>query len=232
MQPRVFVFVFLALASAACHRTAPAAPPAAPTTRPAPTATAPPAAAPIVQPGAPGSAARVVTSGKAADLSRVGFTAADVQFMQGMIGHHAQAVEMVALLDQNSSDPDMKKLGLRISVSQADEIGMMKKWLQARGQEVPMEHMHHDGHDMGLMPGMLTTAEMATLASAKGREFDRLFLEGMIKHHGGALTMVKDLLATSGAAQESEMFAFASDVDSDQRMEIERMAAMLKERQK
>jgi uncharacterized protein (DUF305 family) len=125
----------------------------------------------------------------------------------------------------------MRKLGLRIEVSQADEIKMMQHWLQARGQEVPGPHAMHM-HGATLMPGMLTPEEMQRLAEAKGPEFDRLFLEGMIKHHGGALTMVHDLFATAGAGQESEIFGFASDVDADQRMEIDRMDAMLKELQK
>jgi uncharacterized protein (DUF305 family) len=118
-------------------------------------------------------------------------------------------------------------------VSQADEIEMMQEWLAGRGQALPDPHAHHRGG--ALMPGMLTAAEMERLAAAKGPEFDRLFLELMIKHHDGALIMVKELFATPGAGQESEVFAFASDVEADQRMEIERMGAMLamlKERQK
>ncbi len=186
---------------------------------------------PIVQPGAPGEATKVLGSGKTNALAGPGFTAADVSFMQGMIGHHAQALEMTNLLVARSTDADMKKLAERIELSQADEIRMMKQWLSARGQPVPAEHAHHaDG--ARLMPGMLTRDEMARLAAAKGPEFDRLFLEHMIRHHIGALTMVKELFATAGAGQESEMFAFASDVDADQRMEIDRMGAMLKERQK
>ena len=197
-----------------------------------PGATETTAEAPIVQPGAPGQETRVVSATQAVDLSRVRHTAADVRFMQGMIGHHAQAVEMVELLKTRSASDDMKKLGLRIEVSQLDEIKMMQGWLQQRGQQLPDPHAHHRGG--ALMPGMLTAEEMARLAAAKGAEFDRLFLEGMIKHHAGALTMVQELFASPGAAQESEIFAFASDVDADQRMEIDRMGAMLaaiKERQ-
>ena len=151
--------------------------------------------------------------------------------MQGMIGHHAQALEMTELLRSRTSSEDMRKLALRIEVSQADEIKMMQRWLEVRGQEVPGLHALHM-HGATLMPGMLTPEEMDRLAQAKGAEFDRLFLEGMIKHHGGALIMVTDLFSTFGAGQESEIFAFASDVDADQRMEIDRMGAMLKERQK
>jgi uncharacterized protein (DUF305 family) len=183
---------------------------------------------PIVQPGAPGESSKVITADKAADLSHLQATPADVRFMQGMIGHHAQAVEMTDLLATRTQSEDMRKLAQRISLSQVDEIKMMKHWLEVRGQDVPSEHAHHM-HGATLMPGMLTQEEMARLAAAKGPEFDRLFLEGMIKHHGGALTMVKELFETPGAAQDSEIFAFASDVDADQRMEIDRMAAMLKE---
>ena len=186
---------------------------------------------PIVQPGAPGEASRTISPAAAIDRSRVPYTNADVRFMQGMIGHHAQALEMTALLATRTTSEDMRKLALRIEVSQADEIKMMQHWLEVRGQQVPGPHAMHE-HGATLMPGMLTADEMGRLAQSNGAEFDRLFLEGMIKHHGGALIMVKDLFATPGAGQESDMFAFASDVEADQRMEIDRMAAMLKERQK
>lgn len=192
---------------------------------------------PIIQPGAPGQSSRVVGADKASDLSRVQYTAADVKFMQGMIHHHAQAVEMVGLLKTRTASEEMRKLGLRIELSQEDEIKMMRRWLQVRGQEAPDEHARHmPGAPlvpmMPMMPGMLTPQEMATLASVKGADFDRLFLEGMIKHHGGALVMVDELFASPGAAQDSEIFAFASDVVADQRAEIDRMGAMLKELQK
>jgi uncharacterized protein (DUF305 family) len=185
----------------------------------------------IIQPGAPGQASRVVDAAAAADLSKVAFTPADVRFMQGMIGHHAQALDMTALVPAQSSSDAIRKLAQRIEISQADEIKMMQEWLIRRGQKVPDQHAHH-APGAPLMPGMLTAEEMARLAQAKGPEFDRLFLEFMIKHHDGALVMVRDLFATPGAAQESEIYAFASDVDADQRMEIERMRAMLKELQK
>jgi uncharacterized protein (DUF305 family) len=134
---------------------------------------------------------------------------------------------------KNSASADMKLLAKRIEVSQADEIKMMQDWLKSRGQPLPDPHAHHQP-GAALMPGMLTQEEMSRLTSAKGTEFDRLFLEGMIKHHVGALTMVKELFSTPGAGQDVEIFAFASDVDADQRMEIDRMGAMLamlKERQ-
>ena len=186
---------------------------------------------PIVQPGAPGESSRVIAADKAADLSQVRYTGADIKFMQGMIRHHAQAVEMVALVPLRTTWDDMKKLALRIDVSQADEIRLMQRWLEVRGQQIPAPHaVHLQGTT--LMPGMLTAEEVSRLADARGAEFDRFFLEGMIKHHGGALIMVEELFSTPGAGQESEIFAFASDVDADQRAEIERMGAMLEELQK
>ena len=185
-----------------------------------------PASPQIIQPGAPGQASRVVDAAAAADVSKVPFTPADVRFMQGMIGHHAQALDMTALVATRSSSDAIRKLAQRIELSQADEIKMMQEWLTGRGQKVPDQHAHH-APGATLMPGMLTAEEMARLAQAKGPEFDRLFLEFMIKHHEGALTMVQDLFAQPGAGQESDVFAFASDVDADQRMEIDRMRAAL-----
>ena len=149
-------------------------------------------APPIVQPGAPGQASRTISAQKATDLSQVQFSPADVQFMQGMIGHHAQALEMAALLPERTRRDDMRLLAKRIEVSQADEIQMMQRWLEARGQQVPGPHAHH-APGAPLMPGMLTPADMARLSDARGDAFDRLFLELMIKHHEGALTMVKEL---------------------------------------
>ena len=151
--------------------------------------------------------------------------------MQGMIGHHAQAVDMVALVPQRTSSDDVRRLALRIDVSQKDEMNMMREWLRARGQQLPDPRAHNM---MGatLMPGMLTSEEMAQLAAATGAAFDRLFLEGMIRHHGGAITMVHDLFATEGAGQTPEIYSYASDVDADQRMEIDRMGSLLKELQK
>ncbi|MGE0814696.1 MAG: DUF305 domain-containing protein [Vicinamibacterales bacterium] len=184
-----------------------------------------PAGAPIVQPGAPGQPNRVITEQAATDLSKVQATPADVKFMQGMIGHHAQALEMTALIPDRTARPEMKLLGQRISISQADEIEMMKTWLRRRGQEIPSEHAHH--MPGGMMPGMLTDEQMAALAAATGEKFDELFLTGMIQHHEGALTMVDELFKTPGAGQEGDINAFAADVDSDQRMEINRMRALL-----
>jgi uncharacterized protein (DUF305 family) len=149
--------------------------------------------------------------------------------------HHAQAVEMTALIESHTENKDVRSLGARISRSQADEIKFMKRWLASRGQ--PTSHAMHDMSDMNmshesmaLMPGMLTPEQMEALRKARGAEFDRLFLTGMIQHHGGALTMVKDLFDTAGAGQDAELFNFATDVDSGQRAEIRIMQGMLEKK--
>jgi uncharacterized protein (DUF305 family) len=182
----------------------------------------------LVQPGAPGQPTRETTAEQSVALARVPHTAADVRFMQGMISHHSQALEMTALLATRTMRPEMKLLARRIDDSQTDEIAFMERWLEARGETSPGAHAHHLP-GAALMPGMLTPEELQRLAAARGGEFDRLFLELMIKHHEGALFMVGELFATPGAAQETEIFAFASDVDADQRIEIRRMSALLQE---
>ena len=151
--------------------------------------------------------------------------------MQRMIGHHAQAVEMTALVPSRTARQDMQLLSRRLEASQADEIRFMGEWLQSHGQPVPDAHAHHALTPSELMPGMLLPEEMVRLTAASGAEFDRLFLEGMIKHHEGALVMVQQLLATPASGQEAEIFAFAADVEADQRIEIERMRGMLDARQ-
>lgn len=149
--------------------------------------------------------------------------------------HHAQAVEMTALIEAQTQNPEVKSLGARISSSQSEEIKFMKRWLVSRGQSLTettqnTHHMNHQnmphGHTM-MMPGMLTSEQMEALRKAQGEEFDQLFLAGMIQHHGGALTMVKDLFDTAGAGQDAELFNFATDVDSGQRAEIRIMQNML-----
>jgi len=169
------------------------------------------------------------------------YTAADVRFMQGMIGHHAQALAMTALIPTRSSRQDIRMLGQRITVSQKDEIAMMQQWLRDRHQQVPARDAQPGGQTMAgnsmnmpgmalsdtLMPGMLTSEQLAELAKTTGDEFDKLFLADMIRHHEGALVMVKSLLGTTGSGQEAEVFRFASEVDSDQRAEIARMNALL-----
>ena len=155
--------------------------------------------------------------------------------MQGMIMHHAQAVEMTALIPSHTENKDVRSLGARISSSQSDEIKFMKRWLAARGEPISMsmpgmKNMDISGHPMALMPGMLTPEQMEALRKAKGNEFDHLFLTGMIQHHNGALTMVKDLFNTAGAGQDAELFNFATDVDSGQRAEIRIMQGMLEKK--
>ncbi len=181
---------------------------------------------PLVQPGAPGQPSRVITAATAVDLSGVQHTVADVRFMQGMIGHHAQALDMTAWVPTRSSREDMRLLALRITLSQEDEIKMMEGWLEVRDEEVPGVHDHNEP-GATLMPGMLTAEEMSRLEEATGAAFDRLFLEFMIQHHEGALIMVDGLYATAGAGQESIISAFASDVVADQRAEMDRMTGLL-----
>jgi uncharacterized protein (DUF305 family) len=179
-------------------------------------------------------AALVLSAGTAAGQGATpGHTPADVRFMREMIGHHAQALEMAALVPERAARPDLRLLAERITVSQQDEIAMMQAWLRAHGEAVPADahaghHAHHAaGADSAAMPGMATPEEMARLAAARGAEFDRLFLELMIRHHEGALVMVRELFATPGAGQESQIYSVASEVDADQRMEIDRMRSML-----
>lgn len=155
--------------------------------------------------------------------------------MQGMIMHHAQAVEMTALISSHTENKDLRSLGARISSSQSSEINFMKRWLAARGEPISMpmpkmNGMDMSNHPMALMPGMLTPEQMEALRKAKGSEFDHLFLTGMIQHHNGALAMVKDLFDTAGAGQDAELFNFATDVDTGQRAEIRIMQGMLEKK--
>lgn len=192
----------------------------------------------IVQPGAPGQPTKVLpanTTGKLPPRSPK-----DVEFMQGMIMHHAQAVEMSALIEARTENKEVRLLGARISHSQSDEMNFMRKWLENRGESVSMPMPNHSGHkmpghkmsnhksdDQMMMPGMLSSEQMEALKNAKGADFDKLFLKGMIQHHKGALTMVDELFKTSGAGQDAELFNFATDVDSGQRSEIRIMETML-----
>lgn len=185
--------------------------------------------------------ARVAT----ADSVRHSHTAGDVAFMQGMIHHHAQALVMSAMAPTHGASPELQTLAARIINGQRDEIARMQEWLRDRGERVPRvapsgemmhesptEHGDHPaGHEpMGLMPGMLTPAQMAELDAARGFEFDLLFLTRMIMHHEGALTMVEELFATYGAGQGEAIFRLAADIDADQRSDIERMRTMLRAR--
>jgi uncharacterized protein (DUF305 family) len=193
-------------------------------TQPAP---ARPAEAVTVQAGAPGAESRVLTTDEANRLPKPPHTAADVAFMQGMIPHHQQALEMTALVTERTENREVRLVALRIALSQQDEINLMKSWLRQRNEPVPGEGEHgaHVGH--GLMPGMLTLEEFAALRASRGPEFDRHFLTLMIKHHEGAVRMVAELFASQGGGQQTEVFQFASDVDVDQQMEISRMRILL-----
>ncbi|MBV8514220.1 MAG: DUF305 domain-containing protein [Acidobacteria bacterium] len=184
----------------------------------------------VVQPGAPGKPTKSLPSDTKATLPPR--SKADVEFMQGMIMHHAQAVEMTALIASHTENKDLRALGARISSSQSDEIKFMKRWLATRGEPLAMDMagmpgMDASGRRMALMPGMLSREQMEALRNAKGAEFDQLFLSGMIQHHNGALTMVKDLFDTAGAGQDAELFNFATDADNTQRAEIKIMQSML-----
>jgi len=154
-----------------------------------------------------------------------GFTVADVQFMQHMIQHHAQALVMAAMVPTHGAGPRLRQLGEKIDISQRDEIARMERWLRDRDQAIPDET---SAHPMD-MPGMLTPEQMARLDAARGEEFERLFLGFMIEHHRGALVMVDELFATPGAGQDSDIFQFATDVDADQRAEIHIMENMLRQ---
>ena len=195
----------------------------------------------IVQPGAPGQETRVLPSTTRAKLPPV--SPKDVEFMQGMIHHHGQAVEMTALIESRTENKEIRLLGARISQSQSDEMNFMKRWLEGRGEKTTMEMPKMDDMDMSkmdgmdmsnhhemLMPGMLPKKQMDALKNAKGAEFDKLFLSGMIQHHKGALEMVEDLFKTAGAGQDAELFNFATDVDSGQRAEIRIMQTLLGEK--
>jgi uncharacterized protein (DUF305 family) len=197
----------------------------------------------VVQPGAPGKPSKTLPASTRATLPPR--SPADVEFMQGMIMHHSQAVEMTALIASHTENKDLRSLGAKISSSQSDEIKFMQRWLAARGEAVSMATsslktstgptqampgMDMAHAPMALMPGMLTPEQMEALRKAKGTEFDRLFLTGMIQHHNGALIMVKDLFDTAGAGQDAELFNFATDVDTGQRAEIKIMQTMLEKK--
>jgi uncharacterized protein (DUF305 family) len=194
--------------------------------------------APIVQPGAPGHDGKILTPETASIAPREP-AEADTKFMQGMIMHHSQAVEMTDMMRTRTHNKELLALGKRISISQTDEMKYMKQWLEDRGQPASMEHGHmgnmkgmdHMDHtkmaSMPLMPGMLTPQQMKALERATGPAFDHLFLTGMIQHHTGALVMVQDLFDTPGAGQDAVLFDFATDVDNTQRAEINIMRGML-----
>jgi uncharacterized protein (DUF305 family) len=176
-----------------------------------------------------------------ADSVRHPYTQADVDFMSHMISHHAQAIVMSGWAPSNGANPSVRTLAERIINAQQDEIASMQQWLRNRGKPVPepalslpngarptgMKMMMNGAEHEMLMPGMLTPDQMQQLEQAKGPEFDRLFLTFMIQHHSGAVSMVKDLFGTNGAARDETVFKFANDVSVDQSTEIARMKRML-----
>lgn len=226
LRPSIAAALAICATAAFCQQ-------ATPTPSPAPA---------IVQPGAPGTSNKTLTSAAAtAGEAPKPPSKADADFMQGMIMHHNQAVEMTELLKTRTKDPAIVELGKKIDVSQTDEMRWMKQWLTDRGLPIsmdPMAGMDMKGMDMKgmdmsmpMMPGMLTPAQMEALRKASGPQFDHLFLTGMIQHHSGALQMVKDLFANPGAGQDPQLFDFANDVDNTQQAEIDIMRHMLEERQ-
>jgi uncharacterized protein (DUF305 family) len=181
----------------------------------------------------PTMSAETRTALATADSAARAFAPADVEFMQGMIPHHAQAVIMAQWAPTHGARADVKRLCERIIAAQSDEIGMMRRWLRERNQEVPdsmsTRHKMKMGgqvHEM-MMPGMLSDEEMAALDKARGSAWDRLFLEGMIRHHRGAISMVETLLSHGNAGHDETVFRFANDVVSDQSAEIIMMLRML-----
>ncbi|MQA89976.1 MAG: DUF305 domain-containing protein [Gemmatimonas sp.] len=167
-----------------------------------------------------------------ADSARTLHTNADVRFMTRMIAHHAQALEVARLAPDRTENSQLRTLAARIINAQSDEIATMQGWLRDRGQPVPSPdtmatHADHGGGDPPAMPGMVTAEQMNSLEQAEGLGFDRLFLSLMIHHHSGAVEMVEELFTTDGAAQDEEVFKFASDAQVDQRTEIDRMERML-----
>lgn len=186
-------------------------------------------------PPAPAQGQAAAIARARADSARLPYTAADIRFMTGMIGHHAQALEMARLAPSHGASPQVQTLAARIINGQQDEIATMQAWLRDRLQPVPEPAAGglHAGHGPGqqsmMMPGMVSHEQMMQLEAARGREFDRLFLTLMIQHHRGAVAMVDELFGTYGAAQDETVFRFASDVQVDQRTEIARMERMLVE---
>jgi len=182
---------------------------------------------PIVQPGAPGQDARDLSADEAIDIADTSYSPDDVQFMQDMIPHHNQAVQMSALVPDRTNLPELRDVAGRIDASQQDEIEFMQQWLRERGEAVPEPTAHsamHTSHDMA---GMASPEDMARLAELEGTEFDRLFLTYMIGHHRGALIMVDELFASYGGAQDDFVFKLANDIGADQTSEIVRMQSML-----
>lgn len=187
----------------------------------------------LFQPGAPGQAGRELSPSQAVKLSRSGYTAQDVRFMQHMILHHAQAIEMVELLRTRGEDHGLRRLAERIALGQSAELALMQDWLEVRGQPAEaaamLSHTDHS-HPAAPMTGMLSESQMQELVAARGGAFDRLFLEGMIQHHLGALEMVDELMAHSDSAEDPVLSDLLSSIVSEQSAEILRMQSMLSAR--
>jgi uncharacterized protein (DUF305 family) len=182
---------------------------------------------PIIQPGAPGEPVQELNAEEAIAIANTSFSPADSQFMQDMIPHHHQAIEMAALVADRTNRPELIDVAGRINASQDDEIRFMQDWLRSRGEPVPDPTAHHAMHTTHTMAGMATPEQMAELAAAEGTAFDRMFLTLMIAHHEGAVRMVEELLELPGSAYDAVLFEFTSDITNDQTAEIERMHALL-----
>ena len=185
------------------------------------------AQAPIIQPGAPGDAARELSAEEAIEIASTSYSPADAQFMRDMVPHHHQALEMAALVADRTNQPELIDVAGRINVSQGDEIEFMQQWLRERGEPVPDPTAHEAMHTTHTMAGMATPEQMAELAASEGTDFDRLFLSLMITHHDGAVTMVEELLEQPGAAFDPVLFDFTTDITNGQTAEIERMNVLL-----
>ena len=188
--------------------------------------------APIVQPGAPGEMSQLLTPVEAVAITDTSYSPDDVSFMQGMIPHHEQALVMAELVSERTNQTALSEIAGRIKASQKDEIEFMQGWLSERGESTTdaqrvIQHGDHDQHDQPVMKGMATPAQIAELTAAKATAFDRLFLQLMIAHHEGAVDMVEDLLDQPGSAYDPVLFEFVGDIKNDQRVEIERMHALL-----
>ena len=182
---------------------------------------------PIIQPGAPGDSARELSAEEAIEIAVTSHSPDDVQFMQDMIPHHNQAMQMAELVTDRTNRPELNDVAGRINVSQEDEIKFMQQWLRERGERVPEPTAHEAMHTSHKMAGMASPEQMSELAQSEGTAFDRLFLELMITHHEGAVTMVEELLEQPGSAYDPVLFDFTTDVTNDQSTEIERMNALL-----
>ena len=185
------------------------------------------AQAPIIQPGAPGEPARELSAVEAVEIANTRYSPADALFMQDMVPHHHQALEMAVLVADRTNNPELIDVAGRINVSQGDEIEFMQQWLRERGENVPNPTAHEAMHTTHKMAGMATPEQMAELAASDGTAFDQLFLKLMITHHEGAVTMVEELLEQPGSAYDPVLFEFTTDITNSQTAEIERMNSLL-----